>query len=387
MDYNYDISQYTRKDLETMLGLPPNYDTSIIEIKYNIMKNKIHAHTSIDETLKQNINSFLEKAKNVLEVGDRQFPSVVSTTTPHSILQRDVQPYTNTYPNLIQTGTLNPIERKTITRIVNIDTKFRVNYETTLSSDCTFDLPIRFSNVVTMELSSFEFPTLYYLTSISRDNYYYFTLEINHVIKYVCIPGDIRNFVDVIAFLNSYFQLIGQTEPDFSGIVFYFTITNPSTQSGSVVIENQSINGNPPNPFIIDFSPITQDNRPLSSNLGWLLGFRNSIYQNGTAYNSEALANFVCDKYLFLVVDEYVNNKSDIFYSCFTNSILNKNIIGRIILHPNNTLEVVTEPRQYFGQIDITKLKVQLLDEYGRPICYKNIDYSFCLKLNTIYNI
>jgi hypothetical protein len=384
---DYDISHYTKEDLETMLHLPTNYDTSIIEVKYNIMKNKIQLNTSLDETLKRNIISFLEEARNFLEVGDRQFPDSVSTMTQHSIITRNTQPYTNTYPNTIQTGTLNPIERKTFTRIVNIDTKFRNNYDTTLSSDCTFDLPIRFPNVVTMELSSFEFPTLYYLTSVSGDNYYYFTLEINFVIKYVCIPSEIHNFVDVIAYLNSYFKLIGQTEPDFSGIVFSLTITNPSTQSGIVVIENKSINGAPINIFNIDFSPLTQDNRPLSSNLGWLLGFRNSIYQNGIKYISESLANFVCDKYLFLVVDEYVNNKSDIFYSCFTSSILNKSIIGRIILHPNNTLEVVTEPRQYFGQVDVTKLKVQLLDEYGKPIRYKNIDYSFCLKLNTIYNI
>jgi hypothetical protein len=231
-----------------------------------------------------------------------------------------------------------------------------------------------------MELSSFEFPTLYYLTSLPGDNYYYFTLEINFVIKYVCIPNEIHNFVDVINYLNSYFQLIGQTETIFSGVVFSFTITNPSTQSGIVTIENTTA-------FNIDFSPLSQDNRPLSSNLGWLFGFRKSLYQNETKYVSETLANFVCDKYLFLVVDEFVNNKSDIFYSCFTTSILNKNIIARIILHPNNTLEVVTEPRQYFGQIDITKMKIQLLDEYGNIICYKNIDYSFCLKLNTIYNI
>ena len=377
---DYDISHYTKEDLETMLHLPSNYDTSIIEVRCSMMKNKIQSNATIDDTLKRNIISFLEEARNFLEVGDRQFPNVVSTITPHSIIQRDIQSYTNTYPNNIQTGTLNPIERRTLTRIINFDTKFRTNYDTTLSSDCTFDLPIRLSNVVTMELSSFEFPTLYYLTSLPGDNYYYFTLEINFVIKYVCIPNEIHNFVDVINYLNSYFQLIGQTETIFSGVVFSFTITNPSTQSGIVTIENTTA-------FNIDFSPLSQDNRPLSSNLGWLFGFRKSLYQNETKYVSETLANFVCDKYLFLVVDEFVNNKSDIFYSCFTTSILNKNIIARIILHPNNTLEVVTEPRQYFGQIDITKMKIQLLDEYGNIICYKNIDYSFCLKLNTIYNI
>lgn len=382
MDYDYEISHYTKEDLETMLNLPTNYDASIIEVKCSMMKNKIQLNKTIDETLKRSIISFLEQARLLLEVGDRQFPDIVSTKTPHSIIQREIQPYTNTYPNDIQTGTLNPIERRTLTRIVNIDTKFRSNYDTTLSSDCMFDLPIRFTNVVTMELSSFEFPTMYYLTTLSGNNYYYFTLEINFIIKYVYIPNEIHNFVDLIAYLNSYFQLIGQTEPDFSGIVFSFTITNPSTQSGSVVIENTL-----PNVFNIDFLPLSQDNRPLSSNLGWLLGFRNSLYQNETKYVSETLANFVCDKYLFLVVDEFVNNKSDIFYSCFTTSILNKNIIARIILHPNNTLEIVTEPRQYFGQIDVTKMKVQLLDEYGNIIKYTNIDYSFCLKLNTIYNI
>lgn len=384
---DYDISHYTKEDLEAMLHLPSNYDMSIIEVKYSMMKNKIQLNTTIDETLKRNIISFLEEAKNFLEIGDRQFPNTVSTMTPHSIIQRDIQPYTNTYPNNIQTGTLNPIERKTITRIVNIDTKFRNNYDTTLSSDCVFDLPIRFPNVVTMELSSFEFPTLYYLTSLSGDNYYYFTIEINFVVKYVCIPNEIHNFIDVISYLNSYFQTIGQTEPEFSGLIFSLTITNPTTQSGIVIIENTSINGEFPNVFNINFSPLSQDNRPLSSNLGWLLGFRNSFYQNGMRYVSETLANFVCDKYLFLVIDEFVNNKSDIFYSCFTTSILNKNIIARIVLHPNNTLEVVTEPRQYFGQIDVTKVKVQLLDEYGNIIRFKNIDYSFCLKLNTIYNI
>jgi hypothetical protein len=288
-------------------------------------------------------------------------------------------------PNIPQPGKLNPIERKTITRIVNIDTKFRENYDTTLSSDCTFDLPIRFPNVVTMEVSSFEFPIMYYLTSISSDNYYYFTIEINFVMKYIYIPIEIENFVDIFNYLNTYFKTLGKTEPQFAGMTFGITITNPAAQSGIVFIENK--NGANTDKFKLDFAPLPEDNRPLSSNLGWLLGFRRSMYDGKALYISEAPANFVCDKYLFLVVDEYATNKSDIFYSCFTASLLNKSIIARIILQPNNTLQVVSEPRHYFGQIDINKIKVQLLDEYGKPIRFKHIDYSFCLKFHTVYNI
>ena len=205
---DYDISHYTKEDLETMLHLPSNYDTSIIEVRCSMMKNKIQSNTSIDETLKRNIISFLEEARNFLEVGDRQFPNVVSTITPHSIIQRDIQPYTNTYPNNIQTGTLNPIERRTFTRIINIDTKFRNNYDTTLSSDCTFDLPIRFPNVVTMELSSFEFPTLYYLTSLSGDNYYYFTLfYLNLYFNFVFYASSISKVCFLIIFLLDVFDV------------------------------------------------------------------------------------------------------------------------------------------------------------------------------------
>ena len=125
---DYDISHYTKEDLETMLHLPNNYDSSIIEVKYSMMKNKIQLNTTLEETIKKNIILFLEQAKQFLEsssLGVNQFPHNTSTVTPHAILQRDTQSYVNTYPNNIQTGTLNPIERRTFTRIVNIDTKFR----------------------------------------------------------------------------------------------------------------------------------------------------------------------------------------------------------------------------------------------------------------------
>jgi hypothetical protein len=394
---DYDISHYTKEELENMLNLSSKYDALLVDSRCNMLKTKVQSNIKINENIKSKIYIFLDEVKNVLG-GDEHLVNLYGTSqtiTSHDLIKKgtgkkESKNYVNSYPSDVYTGILNPLERRTFTRIVNIDTKFRDNYDASLSSDCSFVLPMKFANIVSMELASFEFPTLYYLTSLSGDNYYYFTLEINNVLKYVCIPSEIHNFVDVIAYLNSYFQTIGETEPDFKTISFALTMTNPSTQSGVVqIINNPNVSEGETigNVFNLDFSPLSQDNRPLSSNLGWLLGFRNSNYQNSNLYVSETLANFVCDKYLFLVVDEFVNNKSDIFYSCFSTSILNKNIIARITLHPNNSLDVITEPRQYFGQIDLSKMKVQLLDEYGSVIRYKNIDYSFCLKLTTIYNI
>jgi len=383
MDYN--INHYTKEELESMLNLEPDYNPSSIKLKYAVLENLIQNKDNITPNIKHKIISFLKEAKAQLEKesGFPEKPHKIEVRTPHDVIKRELQPYINSFPDNTQMGVLNPLERRTFMKIVNIDTKFRDNYDTSSSCDFSFDLPVRFSNVVSMDLSSVEFPSRYYLTSLPGNNYYYFTLEIEYVIKYVCIPSEIHNFSDLIDYLNSYFKLLGTTEPIFANITFSFTVTNPVIQAGIVTISN-GVGGAP---FSINFSSLPQDNRPLSSNLGWLLGFRHAIYQDSNSYTSETLANDVSDRYLFLVVDEFCNNKSDIFYSCFTTSLLNKNILGRIILRQDNTIQLVFEPRQYFGPIDITKLHIQLLDEYGNVVKFQNIDYSFCLRLNTIYNI
>jgi hypothetical protein len=56
------------------------------------------------------------------------------------------------------------------------------------------------------------------------------------------------------------------------------------------------------------------------------------------------------------------------------------------VLNENN-LVLTTHPRQYFGPIAISTLKIQLLDEYGRIIQLNNMDYSFCLTFESVYSL
>jgi hypothetical protein len=138
-----------------------------------------------------------------------------------------------------------------------------------------------------------------------------------------------------------------------------------------------------------------QDDTPLPLKLGWMLGFRNGVYENNSTYVSEGLINLDGPKYVFLVVDDYNNNVNNGFYSAFTNSMLNKNILARISLQPGsfqttssqNNLSIISYPRQYFGPVDIQKINVQLLDEYGRVLNLNNMDFSFCLSFQAVYDI
>jgi hypothetical protein len=74
--------------------------------------------------------------------------------------------------------------------------------------------------------------------------------------------------------------------------------------------------------------------------------------------------------------------------------MLNKNILARISLQVNtynvleqNSLNLITTPREYFGPVNLQTLNIQLLDEYGRIVDLNNMDFSFCVTLTTTYDI
>lgn len=133
------------------------------------------------------------------------------------------------------------------------------------------------------------------------------------------------------------------------------------------------------------------DHTPLQLKLGWLLGYRKKMYAISDASNikSEAMFTGNSNNYLYLSVDDFNNNVSDGYFSAFNSSILNKNILSRITLSSigNDLITSFTRiHRTYFGPVDLEKLHIQLLDEYGKPVYLQNMDYSFALTLTEIYN-
>ena len=183
----------------------------------------------------------------------------------------------------------------------------------------------------------------------------------------------------------------------FANLVFTINITPTSSGSGQMVIGFSAL-PSPGATIILDFQANLQGNpdvgTPLPLKFGWNIGFRLGIYENNNTYVSEGLVNLKGPKYFYLVVDDFNNNVNNNFYSAFTSSILNKNILARIS-YPNgvfsdvseNNLTLVTTPRQYFGPVDIQKLTIQLLDEFGRIVDLNNMDYSFCLTMQSVYDL
>ena len=319
------------------------------------------------------------------------------------IIDKPVTPYGQSQPSEFYQGAINPLNKRTLRQNINIDTRFRENYYTTPATNFHLDLPIRLTQVVSLQLSALEMPTTFYAVSgVFGNNFFVLEIAGSQPLT-VTIPDGNYSYLTLQNYINHFLtnQTIN-TDTNYNKIRFLSDINTPngagSGGTGKMVVGYDSTApANPPN-FVINFQTDRYGNEdrqtPLPLKLGWLMGFREGYYQNNLAYVSEGVIDLTGPKYIYLVIDDFNNSVNDGFYGAFTSSILNKNILARISLQGSvfstftqNNLLLVTTSRQYFGPVDIQKIQVQLLDEYGRILNLNNMDYSFCLSFQTIYNL
>jgi len=415
MSFNLNISNYSISEIEELLNLHKPYTVVHIKNNYNTLINNIKLNNKLDDSLKHNTIQFLQSCTEILitnitntSTNDLSSSSSTSIINPHPIIQKPQTPYLFSYPQEYFNGQINPLQKRIIKKILNIDTRFRDNYITSSSTNCSILLPIEFKNIVNMQLMSIEIPNTFYTISAQYQNNYFNIIAGNEKIIYI-IPDGIYTNSDLIDLLNNYAVNNGitiQTNPLLYNISFTININNTTCcgESGS----GQVIIGIKPDPsiitpfnFIVNFMEnidgLPDFSTPVNLKFGWLLGFRSGVYSGNSVYISEGIIDLYGPKYGFLSIDDYNNNVNNGFYSAFSKSILNPNILSRITF-PNqtskifniinhNNMNLITYPRQYFGPIDIHKLSIQLLDEYGRILNLNNMDFSFCLSFDMVYDI
>ena len=423
MNSNFDlnINNYTIKELEELFELPSNYDESIIEIQETKMRQNILNDKCILSSTKTNTLTFISDVKkslivsikdknpfnrldklaktyqNVYNLDNGLKKSEITNAGNTNIIKQPLTPYGQSMPSEFYQGTINPLNKRILRQNINIDTRFRENYYTSNASNFHLDLPIRLTQVVSLQLSAMELPTTFYVISKVFGNNF-FVLEITEAEPLiVTIPDGNYDYLGLQNYINNYLKTVATGDyTNIQCLVDYNTPsgTGPSAGSGKMVFGSTSgtqlfsIN------FLTDRYGNEERQTPLPLKLGWLMGYREGYYENAFSYSSEGIFNLLGPRYIYLVVDDFNNSVNDGFYGAFTSSILNKNILARISLQGSvfnflsqNNYNLLTSPRQYFGPVDIQKLQIQLLDEYGRVLDLNNMDYSFCLSFQTIYDL
>lgn len=424
MSFNLDINTYNPKELEEILGLVHPFSRNDVKQKsYQLILN-IQGDQSIAPDLKKNTVDFLKKVEDKLYhnlenvaavitvpslqppptfLPQLQYTQVELLAPDHDIIVKPTVPYTMSFPQEYQPGLLNPLEKRTIRKILNIDTRFRDNYLHTTATNCSLNIPFTIT-VLNMQLTSIEIPNSYYVISRQYGNNYFSISAGNEKMIYVIPDGNYSN-PDLIDFLNNYAVNNGYTSTS-NPLLFYMSFNvNIIGQSGSG--SGQFVIGINPSYFgtLFDFSVNFKEDingnpdnsTPIIMKLGWLLGYREGIYINNSSYVSEGVIDLYGPRYLFLAINDYTTSVNGGFYSAFHDTYMSKEILARISV-PNTTqtnfninnwsnMNVISYPRQYFGPINLGRLNIQLLNEYGTPVDLNNMDFSFCLSFDCPYNL
>lgn len=259
--------------------------------------------------------------------------------------------------------------KETYKRTLNIDTRFRENYYKTSSTDFHVSLPVRIKGVTKMKLCSLELPfTIYNISASQGNNVFY--IDNTSPPATIHLP-DGNYTTDMI-----------QTEINRQlAVTPVNAIVDKKTKR--VVLSSTT-------QITVRFKDSTTTN--LQQTLGWMLGFRFAQYEGNTSYVSEAPYILKSPRYIFLRIDDYNNTANDSMIGAFNSSITTNNILAKISngeYLPDENIFLMTledkfvsgcKERTYSGPVDIEKLRIQLIDDFGRIVNLNGSDFSFSLE-------
>jgi hypothetical protein len=426
-----DINNYTIKDLEQFFKINASnkaYTAADIELREAEIREALLSSGHVDKKFKRDLIVFLETAKDWLIVAKcknessikpycntaktEQYPaSREAMPRTEELMVRQETPYVNTYNSEYFPGIMNPLKTRVISKCLNIDTRFRDNMTTSNSSDFLVSLPVRLQKVVSMQITSFEFPVSFYgISSKYGNNYFY--IEVTSDIgggqifmeqHTVVIKDGNYNASDLIDEINNYLvprDASGNkdTISIFNYVQFALDISETGSGTGKVsVAPIDSLQGDTITSIFLDFTRDINgipDKTPITSKICMNLGFLKRKYEGALSYTSETLIEPANIRYLYLAIDDFNNNVNNHFISAFNNSILSPNILARISvkgsyfsLMMETDLVLSTEPRKYFGPVDIQKLHIQVYDDHGRILDTNNSNFSCCILFKMLYDL
>jgi len=325
-------------------------------------------------------------------------------------------------------GYINPLNVRTITQAISIDSRFRPNYYGTKSTNFDLVLPAIQKNVVSLRVASIELPTTYYAISRCNENSNYLVVDMNNDNSGWLLTLPDGNYEQSwannskAAFIETAMNNTiihstpvtitngGQTIPNLTGTPLtandlLYSLDRISGKSfftalpGGVLATHGFFLH-----FNVDVNGTITKNENIQLRLGWQLGFRLGKYDvDPTDTPMRAVSEGIClvcgPRYGFISIDDYQKNTGPAYMVAYANSVLQDNIITRINLaelqadvgvyqsssDPGLSTQL-NRTREYFGPVDIQRLHIALYDEFGRVIDLNYMDWSLTLAFELLYN-
>jgi hypothetical protein len=404
------------------------------------MKSNLMEYIVNNESLHTNYLEYGSTNDNLLQ------PNEVNTQENiRNIIKHPNEPFINVDNTNIYSGKINQLNNRFITQYVNIDSRFRPNYFNTSSTNFTLQLPTTLTNVVSMGLSSSELPFTFYTITSSIGNDFMF-IEVSHytdATKTTITTSELLIYIetgnysasDLTLYINTILCPVSAIDGTydnptsiFSYILFKIDISGSSGTGRTIVQPNpvskvtNTAQYNKIGTYPDMSSYITEiklnfardingyclySTEDLISNniseksfivftksLAWCLGFRNIYYYGNSTHTSETVIDPTVARYIYLGVNDFNNSVSNLFVNSTNLVTVDSNILARIPLKGNtfsvlmeNDFNMVTEPRKYFGPVNIDRLQITLYDDNCNIITSNKFDFSICLSFKMVYDL
>ena len=290
-----------------------------------------------------------------------------------------MEPQVNQYSShMVMTN----VSQESKTKIVNIDTKFRddYNYDTACNlADYSMSLPEPINNVCSMTVENIELPLTYYNVSSALGNNVFKVTNLSSTAQTIITVPDGEYTLSTLE--NIIGSLLGS---DIS-----ITLTANNTTMNNSVSDDYSIE------FAVNKDG-SFDKHNFKSKLGWMLGFTEVSYtipSNNGEIVAERISNLTRPRVLYLHVDDFAQTKQNSFSTMMSRSRNSDNIIAKIMVdRSSNDFRkiffankangyLLSDKREYSGKTNIKRLQVQLVDEFDQKINLNGLDFSFSLKI------
>jgi hypothetical protein len=440
LEFDLNINNYSISELEKFLGLSENYSFNDIIKNEKLFLNVLDSSNEYDKKKKKEIKVFLSNAKermynklkNLVDIQNDGFiedydklldptteKNIVSQTTAdfggyHYVMNKDTTSFNDvidkqkklnpveTYPTNVARSYLNNLKRKTITQTIILNSLYRDDYLNTLSTDFNITLPNYFKNVLSIRLSSLQLPNVLYCISKNNNNNSLYITEdaLGGVEGIVVIPDGNYDYTTFATLLQTEIN----TQLSTSNFVVTadtstqkITITNNVNEFTMNFIVKESVLG-VNTEYIINKNykqlHCVNDITELYKKLGWIMGYRKSLYTGQKSYVAEAVYNGAFTEYIYFILNDFNNSQSQNIIGMFSKSTIGNNILAMIPLNASsfhicfdNGADFIEKKREYFGPVNIQKLKIQLLNQYGEILDLNCMDFSFSLELEVGYDI
>jgi len=445
--FNLNSDSYSEIEIEELFNLKNVYNSKDISNAKNILVQQLTRTKDLGVEKQREIMFFIDtianRVLNKVNNSDKitlPYENKIITQGTNFIIENPDRlagkhsNFTNGRVTIDSTSTppgyINPINVRTITQAISIDSRFRPNYYSTKSTNFSMVLPAIQRNVVALRVTAIELPLTYYAISKSQGNTTCLIINLETPTEgwVLTLPdgnyeqswADLSKAEAIETAMNSAIQTAQPVNIDENGVITptsdpLLTITDFTYSldhiSGRSIFSIPSEGSDKlPKGFTIRFNVDNTGSLNMDTSiqlrLGWQLGFRSAEYicqvhlpKTESLCISEGICLVSGPRYGFLSIDDHQKNTGPAYMVAYGNSVLQNNIITRINLAAlqNNVgiYQSSSDPglstqtnrtREYFGPVDIQRLHISLYDEFGRIIDLNNMDWSFGLAFEILYN-